>query len=340
MALPRSQIVDLNLTPYYHCVAKCVRGSFLCGYDALTKRDYTYRKKWIEDRLTFLAEVFAIKICAYAVMSNHFHVVLYVDVDQAKEWDHNEILYRWGKLFPNESKKHNVLSETDRLERIEICRERLMNLSWFMRCLNEDIARRSNEEEGCKGRFWAGRFFSQALLNQSAVLGSMVYVDLNPIRAGIANTPEDSDYTAIKQRILCAVETVGVNKNSGAKQEKTSFDNAVQPKTLMPFASKLNQNNVLPHFNLTLSEYLILVEYTGRMQKADKIGYIPDELPDILERIKFQPKVWRQFISNISGFSYAIGNIHELKEFGKSGRKRAFKGAGLARKYMAYSGSR
>ena len=86
-------------------------------------------------------------------------------------------------------------------ERLAECRARLASLSWFMRFLNESIARRANREDMCTGRFWEGRYKCQALLDDAAVLACMSYVDLNPVRAGIAPDLPASDHTAIKHRL-------------------------------------------------------------------------------------------------------------------------------------------
>jgi hypothetical protein len=100
----------------------------------------------------------------------------------------------------------------------------LYDISWLMRDLNKYIVREANKEDGCTGRFWEGRFKSQALLDESAVLACMAYVDLNPIRAKMAKTPEASAHTSIKKR------TVAVKNKRRL------------PKTLMPFVGGHRQN--------------------------------------------------------------------------------------------------
>ena len=74
-------------------------------------------------------------------------------------------------------------------------RERLASVSEFMKYLSQPIARRANIEDDCKGKFWESRFKCQRLLDEAAVLSAMVYVDLNPVRAAMAQDLEDSDYT-------------------------------------------------------------------------------------------------------------------------------------------------
>ena len=80
-------------------------------------------------------------------------------------------------------------------------RTRLADLSWFMKCLAEPVARAANAEDGCKGRFWEGRFKVQLLCDERALLAAMAYVDLNPIRAGMADALADADHTSIQRRL-------------------------------------------------------------------------------------------------------------------------------------------
>ncbi|MBL4782781.1 MAG: transposase, partial [Porticoccaceae bacterium] len=163
MTRARSQQVSLEATPYYHCVSRCVRRAFLCG------ESFEHRRGWVEDKLLALAQVFCIDVAAYAVMSNHYHVVLHINAPQAEQLTDLAVIERWHQLF-----KGNLLSqrysrgeqllkaEQAALDRvIKEWRQRLQDISWFMRLINEGIARQANKEDQCTGRFWEGRFKSQ-----------------------------------------------------------------------------------------------------------------------------------------------------------------------------------
>jgi hypothetical protein len=209
-AYPRHEIVADDRVGLYHCIVRCVRRAFLCGEDPVSGKNYDHRKEWIRLRLQELAAVFGIDICGYAVMSNHFHIVLRVRPDLAQGWSDDEVALRWRLLYPprdettgrqTEPEQHDLNIITSDPERVAELRNRLASLSWFMRCLNEPIARASNREDNCSGRFWQGRFRSVALLDEAAVLACSVYVDLNPIRAGVAGTPEESEFTSAFDRI-------------------------------------------------------------------------------------------------------------------------------------------
>jgi hypothetical protein len=143
-------------------------------------------------------------------MSNHLHVVLRVRPDLVQTWTDEEIAFRWRHLYaprnratgrPSEPEEHDLAMITSNPARVTELRARLASLSWFMRCLSEPIARAANREDQCKGRFWEGRFKSQALLDEAAVLACSVYVDLNPIRAGIVDSPEKAEFTSAFDRI-------------------------------------------------------------------------------------------------------------------------------------------
>jgi len=208
MTLPRKSLISLSDTPYYHCVSRCVRRAYLCGYDRFTQKSFEHRRQWLEVKLLTLADIFAIKLCAYAVMSNHYHVVLHVRPDSANQWTEHDVVSRWHRLFNGTFISQQYLNGEPLTEAqwrmlrsdIKMWRKRLCDISWYMRIVNESIARHANKEDNCTGRFWEGRFKSQALLDECALLSCMAYVDLNPIRARIATTPEQSDHTSIKKR--------------------------------------------------------------------------------------------------------------------------------------------
>ncbi|PVV07102.1 MAG: transposase [gamma proteobacterium symbiont of Ctena orbiculata] len=308
MPKPRKALVLLEETPYYHCVSRCVRRAFLCGVDTHTGKSYEHRRQWIVDRMKLLADVFAIDICAYAVMSNHYHVILHVDTECAVEWSEQEVITRWERLFSLPVLVQRYLSQ-DAITRAEQetiselltkWRNRLHDISWFMRCLNEPIARQANQEDDCTGRYWEGRYKSQALLDEKALMACMAYVDLNPVRAGVAESPETSEYTSIAER------------TDQLKRDQKPIDDDQTPYGLAPFVSYPRQDmpKGLP-FRLT--DYLELIDWTGRAILDNKRGYIPDNQPPILERLQIDTNHWlymtQHFESRFKGF---VGMSHRL----------------------------
>ena len=310
MPKPRKTLVSLDTTPYYHCVSRCVRRAFLCGEDTITGNSYEHRRQWIEDRLLTLASTFAIDIAAYAIMSNHYHVVLRINHELAESWTRSEVIDHWhqifkGSLLSQRYAQGEILSkaEYDALsEQANKWRERLMSISWYMRCSNEPIARKANHEDKVTGRFWEGRFKSQALLDEKALAACMVYVDLNPIRAGMAKTPEQSDHTSIKRRIKQALN---------AKQPCLPEQ---QPTALLAFAG--NPREDMPDgIPFVLSDYLALVDWSGRIIREDKKGHIPKHLPDILQRLDIDPRNWVYLTKNFEHpFKNLVGTVHHVRK--------------------------
>ncbi len=304
MATARKQQISLIDTCYYHCISRCVRRAFLCGEDKLTGQSYEHRRGWVEDKLLTLSQTFAIDVCAYAVMSNHTHIVLHVDVEQAKAWSIHEVITRWHQLFKGTLITQQYLCG-DKLikplqkileETAEVYRTRLTDISWFMRILNESIAIQANKEDKCTGRFWEGRFKSQALLDEAAIIACMAYVDLNPIRANIASTPETSNYTSIQQRI------------NTAKKAK-------QPNLLFPFIGNPRQG-APKGLTFELKDYIKLVDLTGQCIREDKCGYIDDNLPNILTRLNISTENWLTLTTQFRKVFYgAVGNPEALTEF-------------------------
>lgn len=328
MTIARSHQININATPYYHCVARCIRHQYLCGKDNQTKKDYSHRKEWIVNRLKYLANVFAIEICAYAVMSNHYHLVLFVEEDAATQWSDELVISKWSAIYPKDAKnnQHNKA-------KIALWRERLTSISWFMRCLNYPIAKAANDEEKCSGKFWDGRFKSQALLDEGALLSAMVYVDLNPIRAGINQTPEESEFTSIYDRIKLV--KMQLKQKSFARLKKSNvkpdnIDNLKQPNSLVPFMfnSKSDQHSI----PFKLSDYLDLVDYSGRIIRNDKRGAISNNLIPILQRLQLSDISWSLLISQFeSNFFHAAGSEAYLIRFGAK-RQRSVKGIEASRK--------
>src|SRR5690554_6247606 len=299
MTIARSQQICVQDTPYYHIVSRCVRRAFLCGEDALTGESFEHRRQWLIDRIKKVAFVFAIDVCSYAIMSNHFHLVLKIGAND--NWTDKQVLITWQTLYSLPVMCQRCL-QGDELDDSSIrlvkkyaaeYRERLCSISWFMKSVNEYIARMANEEDRCTGHFWESRFKSQALLDERALLTCMAYVDLNPIRAGMAKSLTDSEFTSIKERI-----------------ESESTD-------LMPFGKG---DNDLPYY---LSSYIDLVDETGRVIRDDKAGYISHKLGSALTELELNPGTWLDELKGFKsvGFS-AVGTVSQLKEYSQKTQRK------------------
>ena len=245
-------------------------------------------------------------------MSNHYHIVIRINQDQAVAWSDREVAERWMQIFTGPILMHRHLAGTalTSLELEQVAelmakwRKRLCNISWFMRCINEPIARMANTEDHCTGRFWEGRFTSQALLDERAVLACMTYVDLNPIRAAMARTPEQSEYTSIRERIIDAHDT-----------------------PLLPFTDQAEDG--IP---FKLKDYLELVEWTGRAITENKRGYIPSGTPPILARLGMQATPVLEYLSKHEKHtSAALGPVSMLRAFAKSVGRHFVKGQSLGK---------
>jgi len=315
MTYPRNQLVPPGSPGTYHCVSRCVRRAFLCGEDHYSGQSFEHRRQWIEDRLQQLAEVFALSLWAYAVMSNHLHVVVQVLPEVAARWTDEAVAQRWIRLFPKAEQDMalRVQALMANPERLAVLRARLSDLSWFMRCLSEPIARRANAEDQCKGRFWEGRFKCQALLDESAVLAAMAYVDLNPVRAALCETLEDSAHTSARQRL----------KHHEAEP--------ATGEVIAPIAGVAGQCVV----GISASDYLQLLDWTGRQVHPHKRGTLSGPPPRALQRMGHDAAQWpRQVLAVGSEFHRAVGAAECLIAKAAAMGQRWLHGIGAARRLL------
>jgi len=297
MTRPRKVLISLADTPYYHITSRCVRRAYLCGVDHYSGQNYEHRRQWVVDRIRLLSSLFAIDVCAYAVMSNHYHLVLKLCPEQLTNLCDNQIMDRWcalfkGPLLVQRYRGGEVLSAPEIAtvgDIVKVWRKKLSSISWFMRCLNQPIARQANLEDKCTGKFWESRFTSQALKTEEALLSCMAYVDLNPVRSGIATRPETSDYTSILERIQPVFNLQRAIKSQRQTGDLLDFKAPLKP--LLQFETSevsQSQRGILFAFR----DYLALVDWTGRIIRNDKRGCIDHALPPILSRLHISVKQW------------------------------------------------
>ena len=368
----RRDVVAVGEVQVFHCVNRCVRRAYLCGRDPVSGKDFEVRREWIRGRLEFLAGVMGVEVLGYCVMSNHVHCILRSRPDVVEAWTADEVALKWWNLCPGRRNKDGSPAEPTEFELNSIGNDqsgmkekrlRLSSVSWFMRFLSERIAKLANRDDECTGRFWEGRFKAQPLLDEEAILACMQYVDLNPIRAAIATSPETSDFTSAQDRIAdacgeCSVGSFHCSENSAEEapssglwatfspaagekgQSDDDMDDHVEhgPRAgwLSPIGEPAKRKSVREKVTtrrasnkgclpMALGDYLQLLDWTGRQILADKRGAMPQHLESMFERLGISAELWVDCVVNFRRwFRSSVGRPKSMQSAAESrGHNRA-----------------
>ncbi len=300
MTRPRRSLVSADVTRYYHCITKCVRQAFLL------QEGKTDRKKWLIDRLMEIAEIYAVSVCNYGILDNHFHLLLRLDVETANAWTDEEVIRRWASAHPPKKKRKLVevtdewiAGEAQDKKKVEKLRSRLCNLGWFMKEVKEPLARLCNREDGRTGTFFEGRFKSIGILDEEALLATACYIDLNPFAAGIAPAPELCVYTSLFERIAharrkdrlddlasaCLSSILSMNFSAGI--EEGLWLAPIQDRR----AQGSHREGLFETF--TLGKYLLLIDTMARKPRVGK-ACLPPEAAGIFQRLGLDLSFWTE----------------------------------------------
>jgi hypothetical protein len=315
--LARSEVFDPDEIAVVHVVQRCVRRCFLMGKDPVSGKNYYHRKQWLENRLQHFAACFGIDLIAFSVLSNHFHLVLRSRPDVVACWDDSEVARRWLMICPpRKDRQGKPLEPTDfeinmicnNSERVGEIRRRLSDIGWWMRLLCQPLAAMANKEDDQQGRFWQGRYGAVRLCDEAAVLACAAYVDLNLIRAALAETLESSDFTSIQRRIesLPGQDLRPVEAAPDRFLAPVEIDQQDAPgpaPSTSPY--RASDKGFLPMGAL---EYIRLLDWTARQVVAGKRGATPAEAPEVLERLGVSASQWTGLVRDFGRlFSLVAG---------------------------------
>lgn len=336
----RSSIYHPSEIAVLHCVQRCVRRAFLSGVDEYSGKDFSYRKEWIRQRIEKLASVFGIDVLTYAIMSNHLHVVLRNRPDIVEAWSDHNVALRWLQIFPGKRIEEQLGDPTANdinalvrdQEKLRLIRSRLSDVSWFMRALSEPIARMANRQDECTGAFWEGRFKSQRIIDESALLACCMYVDLNPVRAAMADAPEKSEFTgaydrfeasrgkkiessAAAMKVISREDAVKMLRDLSSEELRELRNHARKRKGarvlrnawLAPLTLDRKMVGSVPNqdgrrasdkgfLEMSWQAYFGLLVWTGKQRNADKRGAIPADYIPMLTRFGVAPEKWCKLV--------------------------------------------
>lgn len=330
--LARCELIDPNEVTIAHVINRTVRRCFLFGDDPISGKNFDHRKVWIEDLLRHFAAHFGIDLLCFSIMSNHYHLILRTRPDVVASWDDTEVARRWlmicperkigGKpAEPSESELNSIRKCPIKLAEI---RSRLSSISWWMRLLNQRIAQRANKEDRESGRFWQDRYRAIRLIDEEALLACAAYVELNPIRAAIAETLEQSDHTSVQRRIESEVEHRSTQERRDAFLAELTLDEAngavgaVKSKT----GRRCSDKGFLP---MTPTEYFEFLDWTARQIVSGKRGSTPSEAPPSLRRLGLDQANWPVLVTQFSNsFCHLAGRVDRVRSLRSHRTQRRF----------------
>lgn len=339
----RSEVFSPDEIAIVHVTSRVVRRCFLLGTDDYTGKNYDHRRDWVEGLLDKFAAQFGMDLLTFGIMQNHLHLVLRSRPDIVIGWSNTTVARRWLQLCPVGKKKDDAPQEPTQAEinsivndkvKLAAIRLRLSDISWWMRLLCQRIAQWANREENEDGRFWAGRFKATRLIDATSVLACAAYVDLNPIRAAMAETLESSDYTSAQRRI----ETIRQLLISSINSEEAVGPGQLRDAFLAPVEIDELNDDIGPRpsengrrcsdkgfLTMTVASYLELLDWTARQLVPGKRGATPESTPAIFERLDIQPDVWCALVSKFGSlFSLVAGKPETVDNYRSQKRKNRF----------------
>ncbi len=338
----RCDVFDPETIGVYHCFNRIVRRSFLCGFDPVTHRDYSHRREWLRQRLMYLAQHFAVDVLGYAILSNHYHLVLRNRPDKVQAMSDADVVRSWLRICPSSQRRPDgtadeptpaeVRAERQRPGRVEELRERLSNPSWLIRQLAQYMGIRCNAEDGITGHFWESRFAMRRLLDDAALLACLAYVDLNPIRAGIVGSLEGYQQVSIGER-LRSLDDQAVNSSDWLAPLELAAESDGKSVTMVNRLSRRDletqlaaqQQQRLGCLPITLEGYADLLRWlSGNTRDRMNETVSGNDEPPILRRLCLDPVEFVELVSHFSSvFFTAAGCPASLDaEARRRGRRR------------------
>ncbi len=381
--LARVEVFAADEIAIVHVMNRTVRRCFLLGDDAFSGKNFDHRKVWLDEQLIHQARHFGIDLLCQAILSNHFHLVLRSRPDVVAEWDDSEIARRWLMLCPERRDKHGKPEDPSEFElnhirkdkaKLKVIRSRLSDISWWMRLLSQNIAQRANKEDGEIGKFWQARYRAVRLLDETAILACAAYVDLNPIRAALAETIEESDFTSAQKRccdlrgkfsvdsVKLAVGSAELAVGSGqssVEEDTTDEDTsdsvaASEParhssRHLAPVELRGGSSTIGPCLNkqgarcsnkgflpISTAEYLSLLDWTARQTRSGKRGATPKQFAPLFDRLGISAEIWCRLVKDFGRlFSVVAGQPQRIDEHRSKGSSRRYRTRQETRELLA-----